>query len=317
MSFWLRLTVTVALLALLVGFVDWREAAATLAGTDPVYAAAALLLCIVGIVISAVRWNVLVRAQRIPVSYSDAVRYYWIGAFIGNYLPSTFGGDVVRAIVMKRSDKLAQIGASIVVERITGLVIVLLLVVPSLVLRPEYYPAPGLLQIMWLVVAGLALATLAVVVLGGHIVRWLARIGNDEGSLLRRGIDKVRKLVESVNDYRRSPGAVFATLIWATVFYANMVVFHFVTLAAVGQNVPWLEVLLITPLIPLASFLPISLNSIGLAEGAFVFFFVQAGVPAEVALAAAILMRLAMLAATALGGFYWMRTSVPRTNRRY
>jgi len=312
-KFWLRLIVSIALLGFLFQLTDWREATRILVDTRPLIAGAAFALCIFGLVVSAIRWNVLIRAHAIYISNYSAARFYWIGAFFSNYLPSNIGGDVVRAIAMKRSDKLSQIAASIVVERITGLAIILLLVALSLLLRPEYYAVDGLLILVWLGVGGLTMAMFAVLFGGQQASKLLANWGDKDGSLIQRGIDKFRKLVDGVNFYSNAKGAVVTTLIGAAVFYMNMVAINYFTLAAVGARLPWFEVFLIAPLIPLVSFLPISVNAIGVAEGTFVFFYVQAGVPLDTALAAALLLRLLTMFTSLLGGIFWLKDKeVPR-----
>ncbi len=307
MKFWLRLVISIVLLVVLFRVTNWRDAMEILADTRPVTALIALALCIIGLIMSAVRWNVLVRAHNIRISNALAIRCYWVGAFFGNFLPSNIGGDVVRIVVMKRPDKLAQIGASIIVERITGLVIILFLVICSLLLHAEYYAKDKLFILVWLGVGGLTLSILVVVLAGKRVSLLMYSWGRRDGSWIRRGIDKFRKLVDNVNYYGKARGAVFLTTVWAVFFYVDMVTFHYFSLVAVGAHLPWFEVLFIAPLIPLVSFLPISVNAIGVAEGTFVFFYAQAGVPVENALAAALLLRLIMTFTSLLGGLFWLQ----------
>ena len=195
---------------------DWREAAVILTDTRLIVAAIVSVLCVVGLIMSAMRWNLLVRVHDIHISSYSATRFYWIGAFFSNYLPSNIGGDVVRAAVMKRPDKLAQIGASIVVERMTGLVVTLSMVVASLMLRADYFAVGGLLPLAWLGVGGLTLATLVVVLFGKQVSRLLSHWGRRDGSLIRRGIDKFKKLVDGVNYYGKAKGAVALTMVWGS-----------------------------------------------------------------------------------------------------
>jgi len=307
MKFWLRLIVSAVLLVVLFRLTHWREAMEILVDTRPFIALTALAFCIVGLIMSAIRWNILVRAHDIHISNSLATRCYWVGAFFSNFLPSNIGGDVVRVIAMKRPNKLAPIGASIIVERMTGLAVILFLVIFSLLLRSEYYSDDGLYFLVWLGVGGLATTLLAIVLAGRQVSRLMSFWARKDGSWIRRGINKLRKLVDGVNFYGRVKGAVLLSLVWAAFFYADMIIFHYFALAAVGAHLPWFEVLFIAPLIPLVSFLPISVNAIGVAEGTFVFFYAQAGVPPETALAAALLLRLLMMFTSLPGGLFWLQ----------
>ena len=67
-----------------------------------------------------------------------------------------------------------------------------------------------------------------------------------------------------------------------------------------------LAVMLGAPLISLVSMTPVTINGLFLAEGAFVLVYASAGVPAEVALAAAIVRRLVDLANSGLGSGMWL-----------
>jgi hypothetical protein len=86
-----------------------------------------------------------------------------------------------------------------------------------------------------------------------------------------------------------------------------MVLFQYCVIRSVGGDVSLLEVALITPLIAVVSFVPISINALGVAESAFVLFFSQAGLSPEEALAAAVLRRVLMTGYSLVGGVMWLR----------
>ena len=77
-------------------------------------------------------------------------------------------------------------------------------------------------------------------------------------------------------------------------------------LRAAGADVGMLAVVLGAPLVALVTLLPITVNGLFLAEGAFVLIYASTGIPAEVALAAAILRRLVDLANSGLGSVLWL-----------
>jgi hypothetical protein len=75
----------------------------------------------------------------------------------------------------------------------------------------------------------------------------------------------------------------------------------------VAGDISLLEVVFIAPLIILVSLVPISVNALGIAEGAFVLFYTQAGLAPEEALAAAVLRRVLTLGYSLGGGVIWLR----------
>jgi uncharacterized protein (TIRG00374 family) len=313
---WIKPVVAILLFVILFQFVDWRQAVSKLSDASIGYSFAALFLATLGLILSALRWRVLLTAHELQVSPVDAIRVYWIGMFFSNFLPSNVGGDVVRASITRPEGKLAQVAASIVVERVTGVVVLLLLAIVALTLRPQYFEVAGLLPIIWITIGSMAAAVGAVVLFGERLAALLAAIRDRSRSgLVTRVLGKVGKLIDAVNDYKRTPAIVVSALVLALPFYVSVVVFQYSLVTAVGSTLPITEVLFVAPLIPLVSLIPVSLNALGIAEGAFVLFYTQAGLSPEEALAAALLRRVVVLVVSGVGGVFWItskKEAVPK-----
>src|ERR1700712_2615521 len=93
----LRMVVSAVLLAVLITKIDFDGALpkerhlSTLA-----FFAAAVLTATVGIVLSAWRWQKVLLAFDAHVPLRALTGHYFAGQFVGNVLPSTIGGDVLR-----------------------------------------------------------------------------------------------------------------------------------------------------------------------------------------------------------------------------
>ena len=48
------------------------------------------------LVLGNVQWMLLLRLQDIHLSFRKALSFYFVGAFFNNFLPTRFGGDIVR-----------------------------------------------------------------------------------------------------------------------------------------------------------------------------------------------------------------------------
>ena len=132
----------------------------------------------------------------------------------------------------------------------------------------------------------------------------------DKMVLLQNILSKFEKLMLSIALYREKKYAVMITFVVSLVFYASLVIFQYLTFASLGIDIPFKEVILIAPIIPLISLLPISLNGIGIAEGAFVIMYTQLGVSPEEALAAALLRRILLLLFSLFGGIFILQGKV-------
>ena len=81
----------------------------------------AFVLIAVGFYISALRWQILLKAQHVFISIKELTKSYLVGTFFNNFMPTTIGGDIIRTYdVSKISRSAAQSFTVIIVERLTG-----------------------------------------------------------------------------------------------------------------------------------------------------------------------------------------------------
>ena len=306
MKTWLKSIVAIALMTLLFSVTEWRQVLSLVFKSSPAMVIIGILLSVFGLVLSAHRWKILLRAFNSSPPLGLTVKLYWVGSFFSNFLPTNIGGDIARAVLTKPLCPLAQAAASILVERLTGLSILLILAAIGIFYRPDYFAVPGVRLLIWACILGMAAVIVLITTMGNRIASILNQYLNRSDSILTKALKKIQKLVSSVNYYHGRPELVLLALLLAIPFYVSVVAFQFVIIAAVGANLGWVEVLFIAPLIPLVSLIPASINSIGIAEGAFVVLYTQAGLTPEQALAAALLRRFILLIVSLFGGILWV-----------
>ena len=256
--------------------------------------------------LSSMKWGLLLRAHGIKAGQLALLRAYWIGSFASNYLPSSVGGDIVRALVIRAQGSLAVVASSILVERLTELAVLLLLSAGALAVQPEPFRALGILLPLWLLVLAAAGAVLGVAAGGQPTARFLGRLANARQRTVRRLAAKLLKLVSATDGYRRAVPLVLAAMLMSLPFYGILILFQYALLEAVGASVSLAQVASIAPLIPLIALIPASINGLGLTEGAFTLFYMQVGVPAETAFAAALLRRVISVLVSLVGGLFWL-----------
>lgn len=97
----------------------------------------AALLTVISIVMSAVRWQQVLHALDLEGPLRHLVPYYFAGQFVSNALPSTIGGDVVRVSRLSRENgESPGTFASVVLERMTGWVVLPIMTLFGFVLNP-------------------------------------------------------------------------------------------------------------------------------------------------------------------------------------
>ena len=115
--------------------------------------------------------------------------------------------------------------------------------------------------------------------------RLIEPIRNSKLSLMR----KASTLLVSFQTYRRDYKTLWKVLAIALLFQFTVVVINKLYATALLIDISFAELLVIIPLIYLTEALPISINGIGVRDGAFVFFFVMLGQTKEEGLAVALL----------------------------
>jgi uncharacterized protein (TIRG00374 family) len=81
-----------------------------------------------GVLLTFVRWHVLVRAQKLPFTLPDALRLGLVGFFFNAFLPGGVGGDLVKAaFIAKEQNRRTVAVATVLMDRVMGLGGVLLL----------------------------------------------------------------------------------------------------------------------------------------------------------------------------------------------
>ena len=94
---------------------------------------AALGLYLVSQLVFVFRWYILLVVQGIDIKYWVAVRLHFLGLFYNNCLPSSVGGDFLRAwYVTKHTDKRLEAFLSVFVDRVVGLLGIFLMAVVCL-----------------------------------------------------------------------------------------------------------------------------------------------------------------------------------------
>jgi glycosyltransferase 2 family protein len=270
----LRIVVSAALLAVLITKVpaDTVEPKDTGAGTLAFFAAA-LVLTFVGFVLSSWRWQRVLAVFDIHAPLRTLLGYYLAGQFVGNVLPTTIGGDVLRVSRASSSTGGSDVAfGSVVIERLTGCVALPLLTVLGILIQPSLLDAPH----AWisLLIAGLTVAALCVILvvagsphLAGRFAKhqnWMRFIG-----AVHIGVDRMR----------REPGRAVSVILAAVTYQASVVAAVWCAVHALGVSVPDAAVLAFVPAVAMAQVLPISLSGLGVREGLLVLLLHPLGVP--------------------------------------
>jgi hypothetical protein len=80
------------------------------------------VICLASVLLTFVRWYVLVRAQELPFTLSSAMRLGLVGYFFNTMLPGSVGGDIIKATFVAREQSRRTVAvATVLLDRAVGL----------------------------------------------------------------------------------------------------------------------------------------------------------------------------------------------------
>jgi uncharacterized protein (TIRG00374 family) len=283
-----RIAVAVALTAAILYRIDLRAALDALRGPNPAALAASVALVILDRTLMGWRWIALLGVvdprHRPPLG--PALRVFFVSTFLGTFLPGSIGGDAVRTVATARLGvPAASAAASVALDRLLGVVGLVLLAIVGLVTSPE-------LAGDRVIVAALAFS-LAVAGAGVTLIfsTRAAAAALRATRLLPGG--RVRGLfadtIEAVRRHADHRGLIAAVLAASVAVQVLRVLEAWALGLALGVPATLSSYFALVPLILLVMLLPISVNGVGTSQAAFVWLFGKAGVAGAPAFALSVL----------------------------
>jgi uncharacterized membrane protein YbhN (UPF0104 family) len=283
-SLLLRVAATAALMSYALRGVDLAAFRDLLAQADWRWWIAGLAIAFCGQVIAGVRWAALARPLGFPFSRRSFVWRFFEGSFFSLCLPSSIGGDVIKAYrIGDTTQRRLLAGCTVLADRLTGLAALGVLGGTALIAAERKL---GLLGTA-LVAAALATATWAAFRVGvGSIDRILSLIPAPHPA---------REVIGRLLPYQQQPRLMTHALGWSLVVQAGGALSVALLARSLGLTQPLSVWFCVVPLVALAVVLPISINGVGVRENALAILLKPHGVPPEPAIAV---------------GLLWLATSV-------
>ncbi len=283
---------------LLAQFLDLRATWAAFDDLEPVAIGVTVVFFLLDRFSMAYKWNLLLRARNCWMSHWAAFRLYLASSFVGYVIPASVGSDIFRAARLSLAGRSAsRVSATIVLERVLGLLAILTLSSVGLTLVILTSGRHELLPVLAVVLAALFVGTgLTAISMSDRLYQLLRKVtGRFEGS---RAVKMLQALHDEYVALSKRTGPL-------TIFFALSIVNQLIqalmfvpVLISLDVQVSLLAVIAVLPLSKaFIQLMPVPAG-IGVAEGAQVLALSLAQVPAAQALAVALVLRgidLAML----------------------
>ncbi len=306
---WLRWVLAVAVLAFL--FYQHREGIQTIQWSDIHWGSFGLgvLCCLCALLLTYVRWFLLVWAQEIPFRLQDALRLGFIGYLFNYVAPGAVGGDLIKASMIARAqtEKRFIAVATVFLDRVVGLIGLLglggvLMLWPTPVLEnPEFLVFVGIFQIG---------AVVSIVGMGVVMLPGLSRIAFFNRLVQLNRVGPIfGELINSFRLYQSRWYILVIAVLMSFVSHAVLIFsFYFCALALHGANgIPSLiEHFQIIPPAELAGVLVPLPGGVGALEGAVEVCYQFASAPENAGFLTAIAYRLVTILVAIVGVVWYM-----------
>jgi uncharacterized membrane protein YbhN (UPF0104 family) len=267
----LRIAVTIGAFGLIARKVGVHAVLHALAAANPRLLAAGYGVAVITIALTVWQWHGLACANGLPRRYGRCLHLELGGDVFDAALPSSIGGDFVRATSL--ADIPAErvpAAASVVLRRLCNfpgmIVITAIGLAATLSLGYANRIRPFSLAVL---AGGFVLVVLTLSPVMGVLGRW---------GLLKRGPGvAVAKLLGALHEFRGQRSYLLQATVRGLLFWSVVVVSQSMFIAAVGIHIPLSYSALVITTTTAVTMLPISLGGYGLREGVFATFLAAGG----------------------------------------
>lgn len=266
----------------------------------------------------ALRWKWLLEAQGLKLSWRQIIVLYFVGHFFNSFLPGAVSGDFVKAYYVTKETSLKKTEAvsTIFIDRIIGLLGLILLAVTMMLIRLDFFLEHEkmrlalLFNVLLLFGAGTGLF---VVFRRNLFERWAIFRRLEQKTVLGEIIGKVYNAFHICLVH---PGLLFKTILISILNHTTLIACVFMFSMAMETSLSFLDCMTVFPVINAVGAIPITPGGLGTREAATIYMLGVLNVPAATALALSLLVYISMLFWSLVGGivyfFYVLKKGRPK-----
>lgn len=308
-NFIIRVAISLVLMFLLfhVKKIDTHSFLADIKASNKGLLLIAFVISLINYFLCFLRWEMLVKAANIHLSKKRLLTSFSGGIFFSLFLPSTIGGDVARSIdLSKFTKKPREVTATVLLDRLSGFVGLVILVLVSLSL--------GFNLVKDNFVVLLSCAILFSIL----VISLLVLFNKYLFSKIRGFLDSPKRgktremfisLYQEIHYFQKHKGVLLKNLGISLLIQTISPVAFYITALSLGVNqVSPLYFFIFTPIIGAITLLPISIGGFGLRENIAVILFSKTGIEASSVAAMALLNSFFILLIGIIGGIIYVLT---------
>lgn len=305
LSIILRIGISLLLLAFLFRQVDARAVFETVKNADKYLLLAALLIWSGPYILCLYRWEMLLKAAGINLTFKRVVISFAGGVFFNVFLPSSIGGDFMRTLDLALfTKKPRQIVATVFLDRLSGYVGLVILALLAVFFGWHLISDQSVSVAISVLVAVLVIALL--VLFNKFIYSKINQLLDAPGSGRIR--EAITNLHQEIHYFRNHKKMLVNNIILSVFIQMFVPVAFYLIALAIGVKLNPVYFFVFLPIISAITLLPVSIGGLGLRDATTIFFFAKVGVAKDLAFAMSLLSFLFIVIYGSIGGLIYVLT---------
>ena len=278
-----KAVVSIGLIWYLLSITEFSSVFASLRSATPFWLLLSFITLLIGKILTSYRWQVLLKAQNIVIPLRFLIASVFVGQFFNSFLPTTVGGDAMRAYdTASQSNEATKSVISVFADRLIGVFALALLAFLALMVGflsgqdVSFYVIPVLLVFFLCSLAMLMMFNVRLVGILDRVLKYLR---------LSKIAAKLDEAYQSINILKDEPRILLIAFLVSILLQINVILFYYFIGVSLDLGVSFLYFSMIVPVALVVLLVPFSINGIGIREGIFVYLLTELGVQTKDAIA--------------------------------
>ncbi|MFC1923551.1 lysylphosphatidylglycerol synthase transmembrane domain-containing protein [Chloroflexota bacterium] len=275
--------VSIALIWYLLSITEFSAVFASLRSASPFWLLLSFITLLIGKFLTSYRWQILLKAQNIEIPLRFLIASVFVGQFFNSFLPTTVGGDAMRAYdTAAQSKESTKSVMSVFADRLIGVFALALLALLALLVGyisgqdVSFYVIPVLLVFFLCSFGMLLIFNDRLVVILDRVLRSIR---------LSKLAAKLDDAYQSIHILKDKPRVLLIAFLVSILLQINVILFYYFIGVSLDLGVSLLYFSMIVPVALVVLLVPFSINGIGIREGIFVYLLTELGVHTKDAIA--------------------------------
>lgn len=294
-----RVAISTILLALFFYFIGFEKILNEISKTVLSLFIIAIAIENIGVFLSAKRWQIILREKKINLKFGETLCLYYIGSFFNTMMPSSFGGDVIKAYKLGKSTDAIYSFSSVILDRISGLIGVTMIASISIIFFHSRLPSNVILISLFIILSFISLFLLAV----------KTRIPEKVIDILFSRWQKPRKFFNGVmktfKEYKGKKMWAYIIL-FSVIYHIMLVINNYILALSLNINIEFFYFLIFIPVSQILVALPVSIQGFGVREGSYSMLFSSVGVDYSSAFSIGFLNQIVKVITSIIGGVVYV-----------